>query len=78
MIPMRIAILASIRQIRICTNIITKMLPDVVLRVNDETSWVVINYFRGVLMQYYIYVNFPGLTYWFKVFAQYIYVVKFT
>ncbi len=58
MIPMRIAILASIRQIRICTNIITKMLPDVVLGVNDETSWVVINYFRGVLMQYYIYANF--------------------
>ena len=58
MIPIRIAILASIRQIRICTNIITKMLPDVGLRVNGETSWVLINYFRGVLMQYYIYANF--------------------
>jgi len=55
---MHIAILVSIRQIWIRTNIITKMLPDVVLRVNGETSWVVINHFRGMLMQYYIYANF--------------------
>ena len=53
---MRIAILASIRPIRIRTNIITKMLPEVVLRVNGETPRVVISWSANAVV--YL-CNFP-------------------